>query len=98
MELVDDCFSDNCLGDTNTHQNRFFLPSFVLKNSLLYGMPFSLISSVITSRSISHPGRCISDNLIPQHSGRSFGRTVTIKVSPCSKLAAKACLLLLLFY
>ena len=61
-------------------------------------MPFSLISSVIASRSISHPGRCISDNLIPQHSGRSFGHTVTIKVSPCSNLAAKACLLLLLFY
>ena len=61
-------------------------------------MPFSLISSVIASRSISHPGRCISDNLIPQHSGMSFGHTVTIKVSPCSNLAAKACLLLLLFY
>ena len=51
-------------------------------------MPVFSNSSLIASRSTLQPGRDIAWNLTPQHSGRSLGFTVVMKLAPWSYGAA----------
>ena len=47
----------------------------------VYERPIMAGVRILIVSSIWHPGRCISFNFIPQHSGRSFGLTVVMKRS-----------------